>query len=665
MSKRIAIAVMLILIARVACAAAPAAERLLEMSLEELTKIDVTIASRGAERLNRTAAPVSVLTGEQIRRAGVTSIPEALRLVPGVVVARITANQWAISCRHPNGRFSNKLLVLIDGRTVYSPLFSGTFWDQQDTMMEDIDRIEVIRGPGAAPWGSNAVSGVIHVITKSACETRKDYLAAAGGDEERFIGAARHGWAVKGGGARVWAKATERDSFRFVNGADAQDGWDSVRGGFRLDRTVEPGRDLTVIGNVYDSDQSTTERFVTAGFPFTFDRVIGEDASGASLTGRLQGKSAVGDWSLQAYADHNTKDEIQIASRASIFDVEYQRRLPRGRRELLFGFDYRLIEADFENGSPQARFDPDHRQTYIAAAFAQHRWTGKDDSWNVIAATRAEVNHFTGLEWQPSLRGAWFPSRRGMLWGALSRAVRVPSVSNEDITIDVSTFPPGTFGPGTPQVVNRFQGRTDTEAEVLDDAELGGRVKVGDQLYLDGVVYHGRYPNLVRSVVSSTQLVPGAVPFILNTAVPQNIGRAKAAGAELAVNWSPRRDLRFTASFAHATFRVNPDFGLLDPEGRARLPENTASFRTEWEPAPGWELDGVTYYSDSLPAFGIPSWFRTDLHLGRNFDSGVRLELVGQNLLDSNHLEFGPEQVGTPAAENIPRSWYARVSRSF
>ena len=642
------------------------ADRLLDLSLEELTRIDVTIASRAAEKLDRTAAAVSVITGEQIRRSGVTSIPEALRLVPGVVVARITSNQWAISCRFPDGRFSNKLLVLIDGRTVYNPIFSGTFWDQQDTLLEDVDRIEVIRGPGAAPWGSNAVAGVIHVITRSARDTKKDLTTAAVGDQDRLLAGLRHGWSLKDGGARVWAKGTQREALRFTDGSDAHDGWDTVRGGFRVDRTVRPGRELTVIGNAYSNDERTTQRFVVPAFPFERTQLIPEDASGANILGRLQGaRGGAGDWSLQFYADHSTKDEALLGSRVDTFDVEYQRRLPQGRRrELTFGGDYRLIDDRVENNSPSVTFNPAHRQTFIAAAFVQERWSGRD--WNVSAATRAEVNHFTGLEWQPSLRAAWFPTARGMLWGAVSRAVRLPSPAGEDTVVDVLHFPAGTFGPGTPDVVNRFAGRTGTDAETLVDEELGGRLLVTDKLHLDAVVFHGDYANLIKGVASGPPaLVLGPVPFLRNIVEPRNIGRATADGAELTVQWTPRHDVRWSAGLAHAAFHVEPDFGALDAEGAGRLPRTTAHVKSEWDFAPRWELDGVTYYSDSMPSFGQPHWFRTDLHLGHTTAAGTRLELVGQNLLDSRHVEFGPEQVGAPAAEQIPRSFYARVSRSF
>ncbi|MGB0129616.1 MAG: TonB-dependent receptor plug domain-containing protein, partial [Rhodocyclaceae bacterium] len=344
------------------CAAAlPAAADapLADLSLEDLLSIEVTSVSRKAQRLTDAAAAAFVVTSEDIQRSGATTIPEALRMVPGIEVARLGSGRWAVSARGFNGRFANKLLVLMDGRSIYSPLFSGVFWEAEDTLLEDIERIEVIRGPGAAMWGANAVNGVINIITKKARDTQGGLITARAGVQETGGLSARYGGAAGDGGHfRLWGKTFAHDeSSAPGGGSDANDRWKASRAGFRLDKNLAAGSNLTLIGNVYDGKSNDTLLFPTLFAPYQLPTAVAQKNRGANLLGRFDWTLENGSQAtLQSYADVTELDILPLAKeRRTTFDVDFQHRLQAGtRHDLVWGLGYRWSSDDVSTGDTTA-----------------------------------------------------------------------------------------------------------------------------------------------------------------------------------------------------------------------------------------------------------------------------------------------------------------------
>src|SRR5713101_4322027 len=385
---------------------------LADLSLEELANLEITSVSRRAERLSDAPASIFVITGDDIRRSGATSLPEALRLAPNLEVARVDSRQYSISARGFNNTIANKLLVLIDGRTVYTPLFSGVFWDAQDTLLEDVDRIEVISGPGATLWGANAVNGVINVITRRATETQGTLLVAGAGNLERGV-AARQGVKLGADGAfRVYGKISDRDPTSRADGTSVQDSWNSGQAGFRADWGTAAGA-FTLQGDAY---RGTIDQAAPGDIRISGGNVLARWARQLSGGDRVQ---------VQAYFD-NTDREIPgtFAERLNIFDVEFQHGLHVGQQHsVIWGGGHRRADDHVSNTAAIA-FLPADRNLRWGNLFAQDEIALRGDQLRLTLGTKAQSNPYTGTEFLPSARIAWKPDASRLVWSALSRAVR-------------------------------------------------------------------------------------------------------------------------------------------------------------------------------------------------------------------------------------------------
>src|SRR5947209_9123363 len=353
----------------------PAQPDLTELPIETLLQMEVTTVSRKSEKLSQSPAAVSVITQDDIRRSGVTSIPEALRLVPGLEVARLDASQWAISARGFNDVFANKLLVLQDGRSIYTPLFSGVFWDVQGTMLEDIERIEVIRGPGATLWGANAVNGVINIITRSARDTQGLLITGGGGTEEHDFGGVRYGGKFSEHAFfRIYGTYFNRDDSALPNGDDAHDGWQLGRGGFRLDWDVSEHNLLTLQFDLYRGTLHQVFGTFDPANPINFTRVVRDeiDLAGENLLGRWSHSfSSDSDLRLQLYYDRTERNTVIFKEDRDTFDIDFQHRFPLGRRhDVIWGGGYR-VTGDQVGNSPTISLTPDSRTTHLFSAFVQ------------------------------------------------------------------------------------------------------------------------------------------------------------------------------------------------------------------------------------------------------------------------------------------------------
>lgn len=513
---------------------------LAELSLSDLMDVEVTSVSKKSESLGDAAAAIYVITADDIRRSGHTSIPELLRTVPGLHVAHIDANKWAISSRGLNERFTNKLLVLIDGRSVYTPLFGGVYWDVQDTMIEDVERIEVIRGPGATVWGANAVNGVINIITKSAADTQGGLFVAGGGDRERGFAGLRYGGKLgEGLHWRAYAKTFKREPFVDSNGDEAEDEWDVQRAGFRMD--WEPtARDLvTLQGDVYAGDaDGQVLGSLLVGLSEELDAlstpvVDRQDLGGGNLLARwTRTFSEMSDLQLQVYYDRTERNTLFFDEDRDTVDVDFQHRFsPLERHDLVWGAGYRLTRDAIDSTSTVGIRDS-HRHDHLFSAFVQDQVELVEDRFWITFGTKLEHNSYTGWEFQPSGRFLWKPHEQHTLWGAVSRAVKTPTRADEDVRFRLATevdgsdieiplptvnvtvptgfpppndtvvipFTPDPFTPTAPvPLVIDVDGDEDFDSTVLYAYELGYRFTPRDSLWFDLALFYNDYRRLDRS----------------------------------------------------------------------------------------------------------------------------------------------------------------------
>ncbi len=656
------------------CAALPPVD-LIELSLEDLMDIRVTSTSRRPQSVAESAAAVFVITQEDIRRSGVTSIPEALRMVPGVQVARIDANKWAISARGFNGRFANKLLVMIDGRSVYTPLFSGVLWDAQDTVLEDIERIEVVRGPGASLWGANAVNGVINIVTRRARDTQGGLFVAGGGTEEQGFTSLRHGGELdEDAFYRAYVKYFNRDSQEFVGGGGAADDWEVGRAGFRFDWEPDGPDAVTVQGDMYRGVVGTTGRQFSPTAPFSQTVNADDDIFGANLLTRWAHDFEDGsDMALQVYYDLVSGDELGIELSEQTFDADLQHHFQVGaRNDVIWGLGYRVVAAEFDDSFTLGLTD-DRRTDHLLSAFVQDEITLLEDELRLTLGSKFEYNSYTGFEIQPTGRLLWTPDRRQSVWLAASRATRTPSQAEDSIALN-SVLPPG--DPANP-FPNEFQvsvlGNSGLDSEEAIAFELGYRVRPIDDLSLDVAAFYNIYDGLLSAEVEDFDVTPGlfclVIPFppclITGTSRFDNLGSAESYGIEVAADWRPESWWRLHGAYTYLHLDIGHDGDAgFTVHSEGRDPRHQLSLRSSFDLGADWELDFWGRYVSELPERGIDEYFTFDLRLGWRPTDGVELAVVGQNLAGGDHLEFTPELVDTTPTE-VQRSVYGKVTVKF
>ena len=613
---------------------------LADMSIEDLMKVEVTSVSKKEQKLLEAPSAIYVLRGEDMRRTGVSSVPEALRMVPGLEVARIDSNKWAVGARGFGSRFANKLLVMIDGRSVYTPLFSGVYWDVQDTDLADIDRIEVIRGPGATTWGANAVNGVINIITKSAKETQRLQATAGFGSEAREFGDARWGGMVGENFAwRAFAKYNRWDS-----GFEGDDDWWTTRGGFRGDWAASSEDQVTFIGDYYYGkrhDELTRPDFNSPTLNSTFrDSTL---ARGGDLLARWRHSySPKTSLEFQAYWDH-TQREADIADEVrDTFDVSLQFRFPlMGSMDIVTGAGYRASHDQIAD-APTIAFDPAHYTQNLVSAFIQDEITIIEDKLRLTAGTKVEYSSYAQVQVQPSARLLWLPAAHHALWASVSRAVRTPSRAENDVTIDLN------FIPGAPPVLTRLTGNRDMDPEAVIAWELGYRLEPTTSLSFDAAVFYNEYKHL-ESVEQGIPVV-NFVPFV-HVVVPltfDNMLRGRTYGAEVTARWQVMDGVRATASYSllHMNLDIESNSTDTSSENAERnSPTQQLYVRGAFDLPWNLQFDAVGRYVSTLR--DVESYIEADLRLAWRPVSNVEVSLVGQNLARPHHLEFGTSQLGT------------------
>jgi iron complex outermembrane receptor protein len=638
------------------------------LSLEDLMNIKVTSVSKRAEKLSDAPAAIYVLTGEDIRRSSASTIPDALRLVPGLQVAQIDANKWAVSARGFNANFANKLLVLIDGRSVYTPLYSGVFWDVQDVLLEDIDRIEVIRGPGATLWGANAVNGVINIITKSTQNTQGTIVHAGAGTEERgFIGM-RHGGSIGDKGSfRVYGKYFDRDHSVFPDGSPAIDGWDEGRGGFRFDYKSSADQILTAQGDIYDGRAGVT--YLVPGVEAPYMNVV-EDQSklfGGNVLARwTQQFSESSGWTVQAYYDHASRQDILVDGYQHIFDIDAQHRFSAtSRQKVIYGFGYRRTSDGYRSESFEtlAWFNPGRRADNLFSSFVQSEIElSRSKMWLTIGS-KFEHNDYTAFEFQPSVRARWSLSDRNSAWAAISRAVRTPSRMEHDGTIEWFSYPPlSASNPLALPIFLILHGNEDYVSEKLMAYEAGFRSHVRGNLMFDLAAYVNVYEDL-RITERGIPAMAGDPPthFVIPLWFSNDL-KGVTSGAEIAADWQTYEWLRLRGGYSYLNIDLESAETATDTvhtRASGFNPRHQAFVRGVATVPRGPELDLALRAVDELSAAGIDSYIELDARLGVGVFQDLSVSLVGRNLLGQGHTEFRSEL--TSLNTQVERAVYGTI----
>jgi len=649
-------------------AAPAAAQDLTELSFGQLLKVEVTSAAKQPQGLYETSAAVFVITNEDIERSGVTSIPEALRMVPGLQVARIKSGVWAISARGFNGRYANKLLVMIDGRTLYTPLFGGIYWDVQDTLLEDIERIEVVRGPTAALWGANAVNGVINIVTRRSDATLGTLVSGAAGSEERFILAARHGLKLGGGGyLRLFGKALDRDASAHADGSSTADDWRMQRGGFRYDWLSQQSDQLRLSGEIYRAELGET--FFTPTFtpPYFTESVSDTEAKGGHLLGRWTRRFSVdADLALQLYFDHSSnEDDIAGAQERNIYDLDFQHRFAIGtNQQLLWGAGLRRYQDQITPGANIDFVDRNGRIDRLTGFF-RYQIKTLDDRLRMTLGSHFEHNDFADFEAQPTLRMLWAPNPYRAIWGAVSKAVRTPTRAETSIIFKQATVPPENEKalPALPVLV----GNDSFESEDSWSFEFGYRQRPIPSLFFDLSLFYTVYDGLLSGETGEISIETDPTLHARVQVDPTNTLDAESYGAEFAVDWFPLENWQLLG--AYTFFKV--DFELtgenqtsLFVDAAGAVPQHQLSLRSRLDLGEHWSWDLWLRLVDNLPTSAINGYASLDTRLAWQARKYLRLELIGQNLTDPQHPEYTPDFL-TAGAAQIERSLMARLSLEF
>ncbi len=647
------------------CTEVAAEADLTNLSIEELMSRKVVTASRSEQKLSDTAAAVFVINQDDIRRSGVNSIPEALRLVPGIHVARIDSSKWAITARGFNGRFANNLLVLMDGRTLYIPSSSGVFWEIQDRILEDIERIEVIRGPGASVWGGNAVNGIINIITRNSVDTKGGLVSLVGGD--RSGAGARYGWQFDDEGyARIYAKYFHQDGFENQNGDDVKDDWQMARGGFRMDWTPVSNHSFMAQADVYDGsiDQNLTLPSITS--PTGTNSVLDSaQAKGGNLLARWEyTQSLASRLSTQFYYEHFNREDRTKNERFHIFDIDFQHDIALSRdNEFNWGLEYRFSTNHFRDAEIVS-YSPRTQHLHLISAFLQDKLSFFNQQLELTLGSKLEYHTFSGFQYQPTIRALWKINNHQRVWASFSRATRVPSIGERNAEVRFAAIP-------DEQTFVVVQGNSNFDSETVLSYELGYRFWLTDLFSFDLAVFYNDYDDLIftdRPEPTEAGILPLRVI---------NGEKAKTWGVELTADWRPFDWMRFQANYSYLRmkfeqFQDSTTSTTAFPSSDKRDPATQASLRSSFNLGSSVEFDLWLRYVDSIPDIevvnaaqlpSVDSYVAVDVRLAWRPHKDIELAFVGRNLNDPQHLEYLGELATFP--EQIERRFYVQGKWTF
>ena len=639
-----------------------------QLTLEQLANVEVTTVSRSPEQVWKTAAAIYVITQQDIQNSGVATIPDALRLAPGVEVAQIDSNKWSIGIRGFGSRLDRDVLVMIDGRSVYNPLLAGTYWEVQDYVLEDIDRIEVIRGPGGTIWGPNAVDGVINIITKNSSNTAGWLVSAVSGEVQHVDLSVRYGHSDPDGlSYRFYAKGFERGPEYHFDG-DNYDSWRSIQGGFRMDWKKNARDYFTFQGDMYDEGAGETVS-VTNYVPPSTETVEGtERLSGGNLLGRWTRMfSERNDLQLQVYYDRTSRIEPNFGDVRNSFDADYIQRVKLGsRNQFTFGLSALAShghELQFDSG---LFFIPSVRTDQIYTGFVQDSISIVANRLTFEAGTKIIHTNYTGVNLEPSGRLLWTPTDTETVWAAVTRAVRTPSDAERDFYLSSYLGP----GPGGLPFFARFNANPNFTSEILDGYELGYRHLFGKTVYLDIAGFFNQYYNLFSEDITGpitieTSPPPAPIPLSTYLLLPAEFGNGlegSTIGGEIAPEWKPTSfwSLKGSYSYLHMALKRGPgsqDIGTA-PIVDGSSPQQEVSLQSELDLPKHFAFDFTFRYVSALTALDIPAYTTGGARLGWTFKRQFEFSVIGANLFQPYHLEYA-NSPGPNVA--IRRSIYGRL----
>jgi iron complex outermembrane recepter protein len=647
---------------------------LTEQSLEDLMNIEVTSASKTEEPLSRTAAAIFVIAQDDIARSGATNIPDLLRMVPGLEVAQINGSTWAVGARGFNQQFENKLLVMVDGRSVYSQTFSGVFWDTLDLPLSDIERIEVIRGPGGTIWGANAVTGVISIFTKKASETKGMYIEAGGGNLQQGFGMLQYGDTLgKKTDFRVYTKYFNQDHLLDLNAQSGADGSHRLRSGFRTDSALSPKDSLMVEGDFSDGREGEfgfkLPSLTSPGFVPVSEEIDLADGSLEAIWNHAYSERS--NSSLQfSFSQHRRDDPLNPELR-NVYDLDYHQQFAIGnRQDFVWGLGYRETSDRIE-GSLTVSMNPPDRTLQLFDSFIQDEIALVPARLFLTLGIKLEHNDYTGFEFMPSVRASWSLSDRQMLWVAVSKALRAPSRNDTNLVLNIGNI----AGPGNAPVLLRLLGNPQFGDERLIAYEAGYRTMLSKRLSIDVAAYFDDWNHLQTTEPSGSFFEPTPLPaHQVQTLTYENLMHGENHGVEISVNWKATDKWEIGAGFAPQQMHIRADPTSLDTQTTLFVEGSTPNWpmqlRSHLDLRRGLAWDVSTYFVDSLNHQGplsnltIPSYTRLDTGLTWKLGEQFSLSLVGQDLMKDHHMEF--EDVnGSMQSGQIKRSGYAKVTWQF
>jgi iron complex outermembrane receptor protein len=633
-----------------------------QLSLAQLGNVEVTSVSKDPQQVQKTPAAVFVITQEDIRRSGATSIPEALRLAPGVEVAQIDGNRWSVAIRGFGGQFSKSLLVLVDGRSVYTPLFEGVYWDLPYVMLEDVERIEVVRGPGGTIWGSNAVNGVINIITKSASNTQGALGTLGAGNVDQGTGGMRYGGSAgKDFNYRIYGMGAIRGQ-EFHSNGDGFDRWRMGQMGFRTDWKSGQKDTFTVQGDIYRGE-SGESAFIASFSPPAETAQQGKGyVSGGNLLARWQHTSGEGsDIQIQAYFDRTNRQDFELGETRDTFDIDFVQHVRvHDGQELTWGLGARVSPSNFIQTSQGVNFLPNKQTDSIYSGFVQYELPIVRDRLTLTAGTKLERNNFSGFDYQPSVRLLWMPTAHQSFWGAVTRAVRTPSRLDQDVqfAILVQATPP-------PPIYFEILGNPKLKAERLIAYEAGYRTQINRNVFLDFTAFYNTYNDLQGYGPPFAALGNTPPPPHLFFVLPYaNVIEGHTVGTEIAPNWKITHwwQVRGSYSYLHMDLKDKPGFtdvGNLLSSYTGSSPSSLVAFQSLFNLPKHFELDETYRYSSALPAQAVRAYSTVDVRLGWHVGEYLDFSVVGHNLLRPSQAEFG----GDPGPlVGIKRSVYGKIT---
>jgi iron complex outermembrane recepter protein len=628
-----------------------------ELSLEELSQIDVTTPSKTPESAFRSPVAIYVITSDDIRRAGATSIPEALRLAPGVEVSRIDTGRWSVGVRGFGTQLARSVLVLIDGRSVYTPLVAGTYWDVQDTMLEDVERIEVIRGPGGTIWGPNAVNGVINIITKSAADTHGVLASVGGGNVEQGFARMRYGGGNgKGLDYRFYVKTFTRGPEYHYSGDNFDDSREA-QSGFRIDWRKSATSTFTLSGDMYVQEKGEQVQLGNYTPPMQRTFTGNADLSGGNLIARWSDKlSARHSLEIQTYYDRTNRHEPNLGELRDTFDVDIVDRFAlNSRQQFTFGGGVRLSEGRFQEVQSGLVFSPANNLDYLISAFVQDDLQVVPDKLELSLGSKILKTNFTGGIFEPSVRLTWTPTDRHTLWAAFTRAVRTPSRAEQDFYLSSYL---GTGGNGLPTFA-RFNANPDFSPEQLNGFELGYRTLITKNFFVDISTFWNHYHDLFSQDLVSVTGQENTLPFPEPLPPPtHNIITAKfgndlygfTTGQEIAPEWRPAPWWRLRASYSFLNMNLSKAAGTALGGTPASIvgssPRHQAVVQSGWDIGKRFQTDLVYRYVSAVPAVGGPAYSTGDARIAWRITPIIELALTGRDLLQPRHVEYVADPVG-------------------